>query len=257
MRHLILVVTLLLAGTAAAAPAPGKAAPAKATAKATAAPAAAPKALGNGDCLGCHADDSTGRKVDEKLFAASLHGQNSVSCTDCHEGYGEGPHDGQGPKRSAAEQAMVARLAKAKWGEGEHAVTVTAPAAYLACASCHATEAEAFFGKSIHAQWLRQDGLAPGPVCATCHGSPHTVAKAMAPYAPSATARVAVPADRRAMQKTCEACHGSEEFTKAAGLNPEVKHTYQDSIHGRLVRVGNAVAPACVSCHASAQADGA
>ena len=148
MRHLILVVTLLLAGTAAAAPAPGKAAPAKVAA----APAAAPKALGNADCLGCHADDSTGRKVDEKLFAASLHGQNSVSCTDCHEGYGEGPHDGQGPKRSAAEQAMVARLAKATWGEGEHAVTVTAPAAYLACANCHASEAEAFFGKSIHAQ---------------------------------------------------------------------------------------------------------
>jgi cytochrome b subunit of formate dehydrogenase/nitrate/TMAO reductase-like tetraheme cytochrome c subunit len=252
MRHLILLVTLLLAGTASAAQAPAKAAPAKAAAR----PTAEPKKLGDADCLGCHADDSTGRKVDEKLFAASLHGQNSISCTDCHDGYGEGPHDGQGPKRTAAELALVGRLAKATWGEGGHAVTVTAPAAYLACANCHAAAAEAFFGKSIHAQWLRQDGRAPGPVCATCHGSPHTVAKAMAPYAPSGTARVAVPADRRAMQKSCEACHGSEEFATAAGMNAEVKHTYQDSIHGRLVRVGNAVAPACVSCHASAQAEG-
>ena len=238
MRQLIVLASLLLAGTA------------------TAAPAAEAKKLGNADCLACHADDSTGRKVDDKLFAASLHGQNSVSCTDCHEGYGEGPHEGQGPVRSAADQAMVARLAKASWGQGAAQVKVTAPAAYLACASCHAEESAAFFGKSIHARWLRQETGAPGPICATCHGSPHTLSKALAPYAPSGAARVDVPADRRAMQKTCEACHGNEEFAKAAGMNPEVKHTYQDSIHGRMVRVGNAVAPACVSCHASSKADG-
>ena len=248
MRHLIIAVSLLLAGTASAAPPPAKAA--------APAPAAEAKKLGNADCLACHADDSTGRKVDDRLFAASLHGQNGISCTDCHDGYGEGPHDGQGPKRTDDEQALVARLAKASWGEGEHAVKVTAPAAYLACANCHAEEASAFFGTSVHASWLRADARAPGPICSSCHGSPHTVAKALAPYAPSGSARVDVPADRRAMQKTCEACHGSEEFAKAAGLNAEVKHTYQDSIHGRLVRVGNAVAPACVSCHASDKAKG-
>jgi cytochrome b subunit of formate dehydrogenase/nitrate/TMAO reductase-like tetraheme cytochrome c subunit len=251
MRQLIVVLSLLLAGTATAAPLPRKPAPAK-----VAAPVAEPKKLVNADCLGCHADESTGRKVDDQLFTASVHGQNSISCTDCHDGYGEGPHDGQGPKRSAADQAVVDRLGKATWGEGEHAVKVTAPAAYLACTNCHAPEAEAFFGKSIHSRWLREETGAPGPVCATCHGSPHTVAKTMAPYAPSGTARVAVPADRRAMQKTCEACHGNEEFAKAAGMNAEVKHTYQDSVHGRLVRVGNAVAPACVSCHASDKANG-
>ncbi len=256
MRQLIVVLSLLLAGTASAAPLPRKATPARAAARPAPAPAAEPKTLDNADCLGCHADDSTGRKVDDQLFAASVHGQNSLSCTDCHDGYGEGPHDGQGPERSDAEQAMLARLARASWGEGAHMVKVTAPAAYLACATCHAAEADAFFGTSIHARWLREDTRAPGPICATCHGSPHTLATLMAPYAPSATARVAVPADRRAMQKTCEACHGNEEFAKAAGLNPEVEQTYRDSIHGRLARVGNAMAPACVSCHASDKAHG-
>ncbi len=256
MRQLIVVLSLLLAGTASAAPLPRKAAHARAAPAPASTAAAEPRKLGNADCLGCHADDSTGRKIDDKLFAASVHGQNSISCTDCHDGYGEGPHDGQGPRRSEAEQAMVARLAKGAWGDGEHVVKVTAPAAYLACANCHATEAEAFFGKSIHARWLREETGAPGPICATCHGSPHTVARTLEPYAPSGTLRVAVPADRRAMQKTCEACHGNEEFAKAAGMNAEVKHTYQDSIHGRMVRVGNAVAPACVSCHASDKANG-
>jgi cytochrome c5 len=253
MRLLILAVSLLLAGTASAAPAPKKAAPPK---TATAAPAAAPKKLGDADCLACHADDSTGRKVDDKLFAASLHGQASISCTDCHDGYGEGPHEGQGPTRTAAEQSVLARLAKATWGEGAHAVKVTAPAAYLACANCHAEPAEAFLGRSIHAKWLREDGAVAGPICATCHGSPHTLAKKLAPYAPLASARVDVPADRRAMQKTCEACHGNEEFARSAGMSAEVKQTWQDSIHGRLVRVGNPVAPACVSCHASEKAAG-
>ena len=84
MRHLILVVSPLLAGSASAAPAPGKAAPAKAAP--APAPAAEPPKLGDADCLGCHADDSTGRKVDDGLFAASVHGQNSISCTDCHQG---------------------------------------------------------------------------------------------------------------------------------------------------------------------------
>lgn len=254
MRHLILVVSLLLAGSASAAPAPGKAAPAKAAP--APAPAAEPPKLGDADCLGCHADDSTGRKVDDGLFAASVHGQNSISCTDCHQGYGEGPHQDQGPKRSDAEQASLARLAKARWGEGEQAVKVTAPAAYLACATCHAEAAEAFFGKSVHARWLREDAKAAGPTCASCHGSPHTVAKSMEPYAPSANARVDVPADRRAMQKACESCHGNQEFARSAGMNAEVKQGYQDSIHGRLVRVGNPVAPACVSCHASEKAAG-
>jgi len=249
MRHLILAVSLLLASTASAAPAP-KAAPAKA------APAAEPKKLGNADCLGCHADESTGRKVDDKVFAASVHGQNSISCTDCHDAYGEGPHDAQHARLSAADQALVDRLAKASWGEGEHAVKVTAPSAYLACQNCHAEAAGAFFGTSIHAKWLREDTRAPGPVCASCHGSPHAVARKLADYTPAASPRVPVPADRREMRKACEACHGNEEYTRAAGLNAEVKQTFQDSIHGRMVRVGNAVAPTCVSCHATDKAAG-
>ena len=58
------------------------------------------------------------------------------------------------------------------------------------------------------------------------------------------------------MTRRCEACHGNEEFTKAAGLDPEAAIVYHDSIHGRLVRVGNAYAPVCVSCHAAPQAKG-
>jgi cytochrome b subunit of formate dehydrogenase/nitrate/TMAO reductase-like tetraheme cytochrome c subunit len=206
-------------------------------------------------CRACHEKDAGGPEVDFKAFATSIHNQNSVGCTDCHAGYKEGPHDAELPALSAADQAIVARLKKGAWGEGEKKESVTAPRAFLACGTCHGTEVDAF-AKSVHGKWLRQDTGAPGATCASCHGSPHAIAAKLAPYEPKNGARVPVPADRRAMVARCESCHGNEEFAKAAGLNPEAVVTYHDSIHGRLVRVGNAAAPACMSCHAAPIADG-
>jgi cytochrome b subunit of formate dehydrogenase/nitrate/TMAO reductase-like tetraheme cytochrome c subunit len=147
----------------------------------------------------------------------------------------------------------VERLARASWGEGEKKEALTSPRALLACQNCHDAEAAAF-SKSIHSRWLSE--AAPkvdGPTCLSCHGSVHAVMKTMAPYAPTAAKREKVPADRREMEKRCTACHGNEEFARAAGLSPEVASTYLDSIHGRMARVGNEYAPTCVSCHASAK----
>ncbi|WP_041453237.1 cytochrome b/b6 domain-containing protein [Anaeromyxobacter dehalogenans] len=202
-------------------------------------------------CLMCHDKGGGAPEVDFKAFPGSVHGQAEVGCTDCHAGYKEGPHEGELPALSAAEQATVARLAKGAWGEGEAKHGVTAPRAYLACQSCHTTEAEAF-AKSVHGKWLAQDTKAPGATCASCHGSPHALPAKLAEYAPKDGKRVPVPADRREMTKRCEACHGNEAFAEAAGLDPEAVITYHDSIHGRLTRVGNAAAPTCVSCHAAA-----
>src|SRR5436190_13626501 len=52
-------------------------------------------------CLTCHADDglavtfadgqSHTLKVDQAMFARSVHGEN-LKCTDCHAGFGEIPH---------------------------------------------------------------------------------------------------------------------------------------------------------------------
>lgn len=205
-------------------------------------------------CFECHVQGGDGPAVDKDAFAKSVHGQNGVSCTDCHAGYAMGPHEGELPALSADEQKVVDRLSKATWGVGKDQVKVTAPRAFLACQNCHTDQTDAF-AKSAHAQWLAQDGKVAGPTCASCHGSPHAI-QPLAKYAPKATARQPVPADRREMAKRCEACHGNEEFARAAGLNPETAVTYHDSIHGRLVRVGNPYAPACMSCHALEPAQG-
>jgi cytochrome b subunit of formate dehydrogenase len=207
------------------------------------------------DCLECHKPGGDGPVVkDLEKFAASVHGQAGVGCKDCHAGYAMGPHDGE-VKLSPSEAATVERLGAAEWGEGEQKEKLASPRALLACQNCHETEATAYAG-SAHAGFIRGDAKVAGPTCLTCHGSIHAIAKKLEPYAPKATARVAVPADRRAMEKVCESCHGNEAFTKAAGLNPEVRQTYHDSIHGRLVRVGNPFAPTCVSCHAATPSAG-
>ena len=219
-------------------------------------------------CVDCH-NGKDAPAVDTTAFGASVHA-DKASCTDCHAGYAMGPHEGELKPLSPADQAVVDRIAKARWpapaaakahgkeaAKGEE-VKVAAPRAYLACAGCHEMEhADAMAGwqKSVHSKWLREDTKVPGPTCGSCHGSIHAVKK-LAAYDPKATARQKVPADRREIAKRCEACHGNEEFAKAAGVNPEAALTYHDSIHGRLARVGNEYAPVCVSCHMAAKNQG-
>ncbi len=211
-------------------------------------PAAAPG--GADSCLACH-DGKDAPAVDVAAFAKSVHGENGIACTDCHAGYTEGPHDAELPPLSAEDQALVARLSKASWGEGDKVEKLTAPRALLACAGCHSDVTEAF-ARSVHSTWMREDQKVAGPTCLSCHGPPHALQK-LAAYAPAGGARQKVPPDRREMAKRCETCHGNEEYTKAAGLNPEAVVTYNDSIHGRLARVGNSFAPTCTSCHAAAK----
>lgn len=202
------------------------------------------------DCLECHKAGGDGPAVSHLAeFGKSVHGQNGVSCKDCHQGYAMGPHDGEAAL-SPADQAVVDVLAKSSWGEAAKAEKLSSPRALLACQNCHDVAAGAY-QKSSHAKFLAGGAKVAGPTCLSCHGSVHALPKKLEAYAPTAAARVAVPADRRELQKACEKCHGNEEYSKAAGLNPEVKSAYHDSIHGRLVRVGNAAAPTCVSCHAA------
>src|SRR5512138_2924250 len=129
MRSIFLVFALLLAPLA----------------RAEEAKAADPKLGGYDACSGCH--DKSGKDApafDLDVFAKSVHA-GQASCTDCHAGYTMGPHEAELPKLSPADQAVVDRIAKARWpavakahGEkGDREVTVAAPRAYLACAGCH------------------------------------------------------------------------------------------------------------------------
>jgi cytochrome b subunit of formate dehydrogenase len=199
-------------------------------------------------CLECHKAGGDGPAFDAAAFLKGIHAANGIGCTSCHPGYTMGPHDAESVAGlSDADKAIVAKLAAAKVGEKP---VTTSPRALLACADCHDGPAAAL-QKSIHSAWLgKPDAKVPGATCVSCHGSPHTVTK-LAAYAPHDGQREKVPADRREIHQRCAACHGNEEFAKAAGLPTEVVARYDDSIHGRSVRVGNQWAPVCTSCHAA------
>jgi cytochrome b subunit of formate dehydrogenase len=266
MRLPLLAIAILFAGAASAADPLHSPAP-----RGEGSPGAGTKLPGGADaCVECH-NGKDAPAVDVTAFGASAHA-GKAACTDCHAGYSMGPHDGELPKLSPADQAVVDRLSKARWPsptakpahgvKGEKAsaeeVRVSAPRAYLACAGCHEMETPevmAGWSRSIHSKWLREDTKVAGPTCASCHGSIHGVKKLEA-YVPNAKVRATVPADRRDIARRCEACHGNEEFAKAAGLNAETAVTYHDSIHGRMVRAGSTIAPACSSCHAAAKDQG-
>jgi cytochrome b subunit of formate dehydrogenase len=249
MRTLLATLSLLLAFDASAfehGAAPAPAAAAKPAAKSSA-----------DDCLGCH-DGKSAYAVDLAAFQKSVHSANGVGCTDCHQGYAMGDetvgangrklgHAGELKFSNPAKKDAVDKLNAAKIGEKW---LTTSGAAYLACGDCHEEVAKGL-QKSIHSKWFAdKDAKVPGPTCASCHGSPHAVVK-LAAYAPKDGKREKVPADRRAIHERCAACHGNEEFAKAAGLSTEVVPRYDDSIHGRSVRVGNEYAPVCVSCHSA------
>jgi len=203
-------------------------------------------------CFDCHDKGGDGPEVDRAAFVGSVHVENGVSCADCHEGYTpEHAMGGELPSLDAAQQELLARVSKGAWptGEGGKEVKVHAPRAYLSCQNCHPEVTEAYMA-SVHGRWLSADAPVPGPTCASCHGDLHAVTK-LAAYVPRPSPRQPVPPDRREIAKRCESCHGNPEFARAAGLPPEVAATYRDSIHGRMVRVGSTVAPACMSCHAA------
>ena len=208
---------------------------------ASAADAAKPAANDpNQACLDCHSASKPGESgVRPAEFARSVHG--SFGCTDCHAGYvAPGPHE---VKLQGADADFVARATKLK--------ASTAPAAFLACGNCH-TEVVEQIGASVHGKWMKGDAKVAGPTCASCHGVIHEVVKTPATPA-AAGAKFAT--GSRAASARCEKCHADAAFAEKAGLKGDVVSTFQDSIHGRLVAVGSAKAPACVDCHGSTEKD--
>jgi cytochrome b subunit of formate dehydrogenase len=199
---------------------------------------ASPEAAGpNQVCLDCHSaakpgeTDAVGREgVFPAAFERSVH--KDLSCTDCHVGYeAPGPHEL--PPLSGKDAALVERLSRRS----------KAPRSYLACSACH--DAMELLEKSVHGRWLAEDRPVAGPTCASCHGSPHAVARAEGKTDRERSAS----AEGRARARRCESCHDDPQFAASAGLKQDVGLTYRDSIHGRLVALGSSRAPGCSDCH--------
>jgi nitrate/TMAO reductase-like tetraheme cytochrome c subunit len=221
-------------------------------------PAGARAETSNEDCLSCHEDS----KID-----GSIHGDVSVSCTDCHAdlaavemphdekvaaaqcaschdkavtGYQKGVHriarkDGKGP---AASCASCHGLAHAVRASGDRK-SPTHPLNLIAtCAKCHddpkVISTEKLPGgvvqeyvDSIHGRAVKEAGLVVAPTCASCHGA-HDVRLPKDPESSMGRANQAA---------TCGKCHEG------------IVEKYAGSVHEQAVKKGDAKAPVCSDCH--------
>jgi cytochrome b subunit of formate dehydrogenase len=176
--------------------------------------AAAAEPFKSSDCLDCHLDPGTTRKVDGKVvpllfptnsFRASVHSQ--LDCVDCHEGIKDLVHPSQLPAPN--------------------------------CGGCHEKEAKQYAG-SIHGV-SHAMGASGAANCWDCHGS-HGILSAKNPDSP---------VFKLNLPRTCARCHSNAGLTKEYQMKfPEAAAQYMESIHGRaLLKMGLIVAPSCNDCH--------
>jgi len=183
---------------------------------------AAPKAaapavnqLASSDCLDCHLDPTTKRRVNghaEPLalfptngFAASVH--SMLDCVDCHTGVKEMVHGKNLPPPD--------------------------------CSGCHEKEQKEY-ATSIHGM-SHSMGASGAAECWDCHGSHEIV-----PVKSTAS-----PVYKLNLPQTCAKCHSNTNLTSEYQIEfPEAASQYMDSIHGRaLLKMGLIVAPSCNDCH--------
>ncbi len=168
----------------------------------------------NADCLDCHLDPSTTRKVDGKtvsllfptnIFQKSVHAK--FNCVDCHTGIKDIVHASPLPPPD--------------------------------CEGCHEKEAKDY-GTSIHGV-SHKLGASGAASCWDCHGS-HGIVPVKDPLSP---------VFKLSLPQTCAKCHSNPGLTKEYEMKyPEAVSQYMDSIHGRaLLKMGLIVAPSCSDCH--------
>jgi len=174
----------------------------------------AAEALKSSDCLDCHLDPGTTRKVDGKVvalifptnaFARSVHSQ--LDCVDCHEGIKDLVHPSKLPPPN--------------------------------CIGCHEKEGKEY-ATSIHGV-SHELGSSGAANCWDCHGS-HDIVPVK--HADSPVFKLNLP-------QTCAKCHSNSGLLKEYEVkHPEAASQYMESIHGRaLLKMGLIVAPSCNDCH--------
>jgi predicted CXXCH cytochrome family protein len=141
----------------------------------------------NSVCLACHSSLNLTYKlpsgevlslfVDQKMFDASVHGQQNQKCTDCHTNISNYPHP---PIAATTARDFSLQM-------------------YTLCKACHETEYKDSLD-SMHTKVLAS-GNRNAPVCTDCHTS-HIVTKANTP--------------RTRIPQTCQKCH-SEIYDQYKG----------------------------------------
>jgi len=181
-------------------------------------------------CLGCHGSMEGAANVNQDKYVKSVHG--SFDCVLCHMSLKGDQHQGLTGKADKGTLELAAKISpKSKID----------PVAQAACAQCHPEIYQAYID-SVHGKNVIIKKSPDGPVCTSCHGSPHTIQ--------SKTSKES-PVNHFNVVQTCGKCHEEKFMAEKYGFSPLVMERYLESFHGRKLKVGHGNAPACVDCHGS------
>ncbi len=181
-------------------------------------------------CLGCHGSMEGSVNVNQEKFSKSVHG--SFDCVMCHMTLKGAQHQGLSGKADKDTQNLAAEISSKSKID---------PIAQAACAQCHGDIYQAYKA-SVHGQNIIKKKSSDGPVCTSCHGSPHYIQ-------PKSSKESAV--NHFNVVQTCGVCHEEKMMSEKYGFSPHVMERYKESVHGRKLKVGHSGAPSCVSCHGS------
>jgi len=238
------------------------------------------------ECLACHSQPGmqvtldSGEPlyltVDPEVYANSVHGEQGITCAQCHPAMVEFPHPEITAENrreftlqtyevcqtchedvsmrftnDAHQQALTREenqnLEAAVCTDCHGAHDVVAPdeppsRIPQTCQRCH-SEIYTLYKDSVHGEALLGEGNTDVPSCVDCHNA-HNV------QGPVNTAF------RLWSPQICARCHANEELMAEYGINPDVFETYLSDFHGTTVEMFQSVAPGqetnkavCIDCH--------
>jgi len=183
-------------------------------------------------CLGCHGSMEGSVNVNQEKYAKSVHGGMN-DCLMCHLALKGAQH--QGLSGGAPDKAIQALALEISVKSKKDSI------AQAACATCH-PDAYQSYKASVHGQNVIVKKSSDGPVCTSCHGSPHYIQ-------PKTSKESSV--NHFNVVQTCGACHEEKFMSEKYGFSTHVMERYKESFHGRKLKVGHGGAPSCASCHGS------
>jgi nitrate/TMAO reductase-like tetraheme cytochrome c subunit len=242
-------------------------------------------------CLGCHQQEGMTAQIggqplpitiDPAKFEASVHGEENVSCVDCHTNITGFPHPqvvASSPRDFSlqlyptCQQCHTEQYAKTldsvhqrafAAGNKDAAVCTDChnphtqtrltdqttgeilpsarPAIPQTCAQCHSTIYETY-RQSVHGAALTEQANPDVPTCIDCHGV-HNIAD------PTTNSF------RNSTPALCADCHTDETLMAQYGLHTNVLSTYVADFHGTTVKMFEESfpdqptnKPVCTDCH--------
>jgi hypothetical protein len=169
--------------------------------------------------------------VNQEKYSKSVHG--SFECVMCHMTPKGAQHQGlSGTTPDKAVKDLAAALSPKGLKDA---------VAQAACVSCHPAEYDTYKA-SIHGRNIIVKRSSDGPVCSSCHGTPHYIEAR-----PSTASKVYL----FNTVESCGTCHEEKHLIEKYKFSPLVMERYKESFHGRKLKLGHTGAPSCASCHGS------